>query len=381
MKLVIDAITTRPSGTLTSLIGYLRAWTQSGAPFDVTVLAGVPASIELLNAARVACRVEPVLAGQSVWRRRLWLTTGLPRWIRRHGSDVLIAGTYYLGSSPIPQVVHHHNLWRYVTADLGVPPRRSLAERMRDRSARRGLSRAAGNVFVSQFLRAQAERFDAARSDTYYVMPNGVDDEVVAAEMRAHELRGSPAAPPARLIAVQSANVQKDNETLLRALAHLLHIAPQIDWQLQIAGSAGRAAWAPYHELARQLGVYERISWLGFLGPDALRAHQRAALCLVATSRFESSGLPLIEAMSASCPVVASSIPAFVEYAQGAAELVPPGDSGAFAERVLQLWEECQRREDLIAEGLQRAYHYRWSQWAPVMSRAVQAAAERGARA
>jgi glycosyltransferase involved in cell wall biosynthesis len=299
-------------------------------------------------------------------------------WIRRHGGDVLIAGTHFVsGRIPVPQVVHHHNLWRFITPELGVEARRGMAERVRDWSSLQGLRLAAGNVFVSNFIRRQAEKFDATRTETFYVMPNGVDDDLIEAARQAPVPMRRTIAPT--LIAVQSANVQKDNVTLIRTLAELAKRAPHIDWRLQIAGSSGRAGWLPFHELARELGVHDRMEWLGFLGPGELRACEERALCLVATSRLESSGLPLIEAMSARCPVVATDIPAFEEYASGAAELVPPGDHRAFAEAILRLYNDPDRRVERIEQGLDRAWHYRWSAWAPVMIQAVQEAASRTA--
>lgn len=366
MKLVINAIMTRPGGALTVLLGFLRAWRQADLMPDVTILASQPGTLERLSSANLNYAIEPIAAGAGAARRVWWQTTRLGGWLTRAGADVVLTNNHFLSGVPCPQVVHHHNLWRFVTDDLGVPPGRGIVDRMRDWFARRALREAAANVFVSHFLREQAEQFEPASRARNHVVPNCIDDERLADGASLATAIGP------RLIAVQNANPHKDNPTLIRALAELVRLSPDVPWRLQVAGSAGRAAWQPYQDLARQLGVFERIDWLGFLNGTELAARQREAHCLLSTSRFESSGLPVIEAFAAGCPVVGSSIPAFAEYAGDAAELVPAGDAEAFARGALKLWSEPELRRERIERGLARAGEYRWSAWAPELARIIE---------
>jgi glycosyltransferase involved in cell wall biosynthesis len=142
-----------------------------------------------------------------------------------------------------------------------------------------------------------------------------------------------------------------------------------------VAGSAGRVDWLPHQRLAGELGIRQRVEWLGFVDASKLTDLHRQSLCLVSTSRLESSGLTLIEAMAAGCPVVASRIPAFVEYADQAALLVEPGNPSQFAAAVLKLHRNQALREQLIALGRRRAQDYRWSIWAPRFAQVIAGAA------
>ncbi|MBX9791486.1 MAG: glycosyltransferase family 4 protein [Pirellulales bacterium] len=361
MKLVVNALATRPGGALTVLLGVLRAWQRAALDWQITVLASVPQTLEALRASGLSCRIEPLLVGAGSLRRTWWQSRRLGAWLRQARADALLTNNHWLPRIGCPQVVHHHNLWQFLTPDLGVPPRRRFGENWRNARARDALTRAAANVFVSHFLRRQAERFVPESAPRNSVIPNALDDEVVD---RALELPTTRASRP-WLVSVQSANPHKDHSTLLRAFARVTALEPSADWRLRIAGTAGRASWQPVEALARELGVAERIEWCGFSHAARLRELIGESLCLVSTSRLESSGLTLLEALGEGCVPVASRIPAFEEYAGPAAVLVPPQDVDAFAQAIVTLWRDPARRAELVERGRQQLAGYRWSDWAP----------------
>ncbi|MBX7072262.1 MAG: glycosyltransferase family 4 protein [Pirellulales bacterium] len=361
-------MTTRPGGALTVLAGLLRAWRRAD-DVELMVLASVPQTIQTLHDLQLDIHVESNAARRGPISRAVWQRFFTGFWLRDHHVDVLINNNHYLSGVSCPQVVHHHNLWRFMTPELGIAAGRGWRDRLRDRAARRALHRAAANVFVSQFLRTQAEQFVPDSSSRYHVVPNCLDDVRVGAPVSS-----APTSDTRTLLAVQSANPHKDNLTLVCALAQLRGAAPMFDWRLEFAGSAGRADWAPVRQLAEQLGVAAHIDWLGFLDRHQLNARLRAAFCLVASSRLESSGLTLIEAMAVGCPVVATRIGAFEEYAGDAALLFSPGHAEELAAAVKRL-EEPELRERLIGLGRQRAQRYRWSEWSPKFLEIVRHAA------
>lgn len=374
MKLVVNALATRPGGALTVLAGLLRAWQQAGRlgpDFQVTVLASVPATIDALRSAAPSAQIEPLLVGAGVLRRTWWQSFRLGAWLRQQQADVLLTNNHYVPRVGTPQVVHHHNLWQFLTPDLGVPPRRRLGENWRNAQARDALVRAAANVFVSHFLQRQAERFVPQSAPRNHVVPNALDDAVID---RARKLPIGDEPRP-WLVSVQSANPHKDHPTLLRTFARVVALEPTLDWRLRIAGTAGRASWQPLEALAEELGIVQRVEWCGYCNADRLRELLRDSLCLVSTSRLESSGMTLTEALGEGCVPVASRIPAFEEYAGDAAVLAPTQDPEAFARAIVELWRDPARRVQLAELGRQQIEGYRWSYWSQQMSSILEQAA------
>jgi glycosyltransferase involved in cell wall biosynthesis len=91
---------------------------------------------------------------------------------------------------------------------------------------------------------------------------------------------------------------------------------------------------------------------------DLAVCYQRATVVVV-PSRAEGFGLPVIEAMAAGAPVVATAIPALTEVAGGAARLVEP-DPETLAAGIVELLEEPGLRSELISRGLRRAADFDW---------------------
>jgi glycosyltransferase involved in cell wall biosynthesis len=115
----------------------------------------------------------------------------------------------------------------------------------------------------------------------------------------------------------------------------------------------------PTLELARELGVSHRIlEFAGVSEPD-LATLYRSARALLYPSLVEGYGLPLLEAMAAGVPVIASDVPVFREVAGDAAMLVPPFDTSAWVSAIIDL-DDPGRRDALIAAGRRRAAAATW---------------------
>lgn len=69
----------------------------------------------------------------------------------------------------------------------------------------------------------------------------------------------------------------------------------------------------------------------GYLGDDDLRAVVSRATALCMPSHYEGFGLPVLEALAAGRPVLASDIPAHQEISGGLAVLLPSGDADAWS--------------------------------------------------
>lgn len=150
-----------------------------------------------------------------------------------------------------------------------------------------------------------------------------------------------------RLAYVGRVEPRKGVATALRALAALPPNA-----KLRIAG-----AGEPHHErelraLADELGVADRVKWLGAVDDPAV-VYAKADAVLFCVEWAEPFGLVPVEAMAVGRPVIATGTGGSAEVVRDGenALLVPPGDADATAAAVLRLAQDPALRERLRAAG------------------------------
>lgn len=102
------------------------------------------------------------------------------------------------------------------------------------------------------------------------------------------------------------------------------------------------------------------IHRLGFVKDDDLAWLYTHALCLAFPSRSEGFGLPLVEAMTLGCPVIASNQSCIPEICADAALLADPDDAPAWQAHFRNLIASPQLRADLRGRGLERARVFSW---------------------
>jgi glycosyltransferase involved in cell wall biosynthesis len=126
-------------------------------------------------------------------------------------------------------------------------------------------------------------------------------------------------------------------------------------------GSSGRSFIEQLHErLGDDAGA---VRFVGKVPPDELPARYGDATVAVLPSLEEAFGLPLVEAMAAGLPTVASRVGGMQEIAvEGETGfLVPPGDAGALAEALERVLADAELAGRLGEAGRARAVErYSW---------------------
>lgn len=121
--------------------------------------------------------------------------------------------------------------------------------------------------------------------------------------------------------------------------------------------------------LIAELGLGERVKLLGRVPERDLPALYRGAKMFVYPSRYEGFGLPVLEAMSMKCPVIASSVASLPEVCGEAALLVDPEDFLAIAIAMDRLLTEKKLREILVQQGQQQARRFSYAQFTERIAR------------
>jgi glycosyltransferase involved in cell wall biosynthesis len=151
---------------------------------------------------------------------------------------------------------------------------------------------------------------------------------------------------PGRLLFVGRLNTQKGIDHLLRSLKQMRESAT-----LDVVGDG--PARPAMLQLAADLGVEDRVNWIGQLRQPQLVDFYRRASVMVAPSVEEGLGLAAVEALLCETPVVALDSGGLTDVVRDGQTgvLVPPGDTGALASALDRLIANPERGRSLGIAG------------------------------
>ena len=293
-------------------------------------------------------------------RRLIWSRWHAPRDLRRRPVDVFhgVTGFELPGRGPWALVTTVHDLVPFRLPRL-VPVRHRWAVRCLLGGA---LRRAHRVIAVSETTRGEL----LAR---YHLPPARI---VVVPEAAAPHF--APPPPPALAAArgrygldrpyvlfVGFLEPKKNLGALLEAVAHLRRTKAWGETELVVVGAPG---WGPDPaQRAHALGLDGAVRFVGSAPDTDLPALYGGALAFAFPSLWEGFGLPVLEAMAAGAPVVASNRGALPEVTAGAALLVDPTPR-PLAEGLERILGEPALRERLRVAGLARAAQFSWERTA-----------------
>lgn len=207
---------------------------------------------------------------------------------------------------------------------------------------REGLRKADVAFFVSAAARdrAGARGYETARPR---VVPNGVDASTFSPASEA-TTTGSPT-----VVFAGRMDDQKGVDILLRAAARL-----PLGTRVRLAGGGWKEA--EYTRLARELGVGDRVEFLGQVLRTELPAILRSASVVVVPSRYENLPLAVLEGMACGVAVVASRVGGVSEMLEDGVEglLVPADDAEALAKALTFVLADPARAAGMGEAGRRR---------------------------
>jgi glycosyltransferase involved in cell wall biosynthesis len=231
-----------------------------------------------------------------------------------------------------------HDLF-VMTGEYSTPEfRKRFTEQARDAAAR-----ADAIIAVSEFTKSQVVELLRYPAERVFVVHHGT---------RALTF---PDLPREKVVlSVGAIQARKNTARLVEAFEGL-----GSEWRLVLAGSFGFGA----EEISRRIeasAARERISVLGYVTPKELAAWYARASIFAFPSLDEGFGMPVLEAMAASVPVIASNGSALPEVAGDAALLVDPRNTGELAQALRELAANDHLRKELTEKGKARAGLFTW---------------------
>ncbi|MBN1935679.1 MAG: glycosyltransferase family 4 protein [Anaerolineae bacterium] len=164
--------------------------------------------------------------------------------------------------------------------------------------------------------------------------------------------------PEQYILFVGTVEPRKNLKTLVRAF-DMLRSNYKAEAHLVIAGKPGWL-YEDVDQLVEELGLQNKIHFLGRVPTADLPLLYNAAQMLVLPSFYEGFGLPPLEAMACGIPVIVSNTSAMPEVVGDAALRVEPGDVEGFAVAMNRLLSETDLRADMVDKGRKRAKRFSW---------------------
>ena len=220
----------------------------------------------------------------------------------------------------------------------------------------RQIASAARILTVSETTRRDLIERLGVQPERIVVVPNGVDERFHAARPLPAARRAALGLPERFLLSVGTIEPRKNLPTLFAAVRHG---GPATDLPLLVAGRWGWDA-APIERAAADLVAAGRVRFLNYVPDDDLPGLYASAAVVVYPSWYEGFGLPVLEALAAGTPVVASTAPALREVGGTAAVYAEPGNPDALAAAIAQTLAVGDGGSIGRAARRTVANHYRW---------------------
>jgi glycosyltransferase involved in cell wall biosynthesis len=353
---------------------------QSGVGHYTQRLVGGLAAIDARN--RYTCLVVqggPDLPGPewdgARWRRwptrvsfenhlagDLWLLGYLPLRLRRLAVDVYHGPAVFLPLVKLGYrtVVTIHDLVSFLFPET-VPRKYALYMRLMTRLAVRSADRI---IAVSGATRDDLTRVLRVPEEKVVVIHEAVAPEFSAADPAAvtsvierYDIR-----PPYCLF-VGNLEPRKNLSRLIEAFGLLRGRRAAVSGgrplQLVLVGTRGWLYSSIFGTVATQ-GAPSDIVFTGYVPASDLPALYAGAECFVFPSLYEGFGLPVLEAMAAGTPVVASRVGAIPEVAGDAALLVDARRPAELAAAIETVLTDATLRARLVTLGRARARVFTW---------------------
>jgi glycosyltransferase involved in cell wall biosynthesis len=129
---------------------------------------------------------------------------------------------------------------------------------------------------------------------------------------------------------------------------------------------SGYANWekSESYRVVKEAGAESRVKFLNFITIDELAMLYRNAVVFVYPSLYEGFGIPILEAFSSGCPVIASNVTSIPEVGGDAALYFDPRSEDQIANSLQLVLSDSVLRETLKEKGRVRAKQFSWSETA-----------------
>ena len=359
MRILVDAVGIRGHGGAAILCDLLR-WLPRVRPGWHWQVVLLPRHLREFDDPITQEEVEIRYSrfGHTPVGRLLWLALLLPLRARRIGADVVFSFAnlpVLLGTRP--NVVYLQQRKAFMSS--GRLQRAAQFQSLRTRLLRfvilAGSGRVRNYIVQTQAMADALSAADDSLGKKTVVVPGGCRTASPSDAVSAQFRNRIAALSHPRIAYVSYPREHKNHETLIRAIANVARRMPSATLLLTIELASPpndryRKLTKRLTEVAQEAGAIDQIAWLGILDGAEVQYLLGNVDVMVFPSLAESFGLPIAEAISANCPVVAADLPYAHDVAGDAAIYVDPNDPGKISDAIaLVLGSEDVRKRLRVA--------------------------------
>lgn len=284
------------------------------------------------------------------WRlnRIVWQETVLPRMLSRICPDVFhaVANQGIPADTGIPSVLTIHDL---IPVVMPKDVEQRYYYQFVDSLA---INRADWIVTISKYSERDLYRIFPEAKNKTTVIYNGMDALEVAP--------GNPFGRYQPYVTYSGTFERRKNvDVLVRGFAKFVRKRNHHHFRLLLPGAKDNE-YRRLREIASELGIANRIKFLGYVTRAELGSLFQDAFCMVFPSRYEGFGLPPLEAMSVGCPVIVAKNTSLPEAVGRAGLYVPTGSVIAVSEALQKLAHNEGNRQRLVKAGYRQVKHFSW---------------------
>lgn len=227
------------------------------------------------------------------------------------------------------------------------------------------------NLFlaISEFTKSELHQVLKIPEEKIRVVPCAASDHYAPVRelARLDAVRSRYKLPERFLLFVGNSNPRKNLGKMMRAFDE---VAEKFPHHLVIAGEQG---WKFRPEDAlRPLRNSERVHFIGYVADEDMPALYSLSDLFLFPSLYEGFGIPILEAQQCGVPVLASLGSAMEEVGGSGALYVDPHHEGTIRDGIIQILQDPERTEKMVASGFENAKRFSWDRSAQLLNEIIE---------
>jgi glycosyltransferase involved in cell wall biosynthesis len=269
-----------------------------------------------------------------------------------------------LPKTPLVPVITIHDIIHILFPHYANEAEAQLMKKRIDSAGERGWYLCVSEASRTDLLELRPE-IDPAR---IFVTPLGVSDEfypVTDSQMIGDTLARYNVPRESRyFMALSTIHPRKNFPGIITAFEKLVKQEKPDDLYLVIAGSPHRGSGEVKRQIEASGEIADRIVVTGKVPDEELPVLYSGAEAFLFPSFYEGFGIPILEAMKCSTPVITSNVSSMPEVAGDAAIIIDPHDNDALCQAMLDILEDGGLALELSLKGIARARDFTWERCA-----------------